>query len=106
MNAMENIETLDRNVEELLKQRDVVATRLNELDFVTKVYPSDSNFLLFRLKGEAQQVYKVMADGGVVTRYRGNETHCDECIRVTIGSEEENEKFLKLLVETWEEIGV
>merc|ERR1712070_49998 len=83
MNAMKNIDTLDKNVKGLLVERDVVAGQLNALDFVTKVYASDSNFLLFRVKSKAQEMYKMMADRGVVTRYRGNELHCDECIRVT-----------------------
>lgn len=42
-----------------------------------------------------------MADNGVVSRYRGNELHCSECIRVTIGKEEENQKFLATLTATW-----
>ena len=105
MNAMKNIDTLDKNVKELLAERDVVAGKLIELDFVTKVYPSDSNFLLFRVKNKAQEMYKLMADRGVVTRYRGNELHCDECIRVTIGKKEENEQFLVELKKAWDEIG-
>jgi histidinol-phosphate aminotransferase len=71
---------------------------LAELDFVEKVYPSDANFLLFRVASHAQAVYKDMADqGGVVTRFRGTEMHCDECIRVTVGTPDENEAFLKAL---------
>ena len=105
MNAMKNIDTLDKNVKELLAEREVVAGQLNELDFVTKVYPSDSNFLLFRVKNKAQEMYKLMADRGVVTRYRGNELHCEECIRVTIGKKEENEQFLVELKKAWDEIG-
>ena len=45
-----------------------------------------------------------MADNGVVTRFRGNEMHCKECIRVTIGSEDENNKFLELMTKTWNEL--
>lgn len=45
-----------------------------------------------------------MADSGVVTRYRGTELHCSECLRVTVGTEEENQQFLRLLVETWGKI--
>jgi len=45
-----------------------------------------------------------MADNGVVTRFRGNEMHCNECIRVTIGSEEDNKTFLELMVKTWKSI--
>mmetsp|Transcript_41968 Transcript_41968/g.127248 ORF Transcript_41968/g.127248 Transcript_41968/m.127248 type:complete len:221 (+) Transcript_41968:761-1423(+) len=104
MNAMENIDTLDTNVKNLLAQREVVAQKLNDLDFIVKVYPSDSNFLLFRLKSKAKEIYKTMADRGVVTRYRGSEIHCDECIRVTIGKDEENNKFIEELVKVWNDL--
>merc|ERR1712232_821970 len=96
INAMKSIPTLEKNVANLLRNRTVVARKLEALDFVVKVYPSDSNFLLFRVKDKALELYKTMADKGVVTRYRGSEMHCDQCIRVTIGIEEENEKFLQL----------
>jgi histidinol-phosphate/aromatic aminotransferase/cobyric acid decarboxylase-like protein len=45
-----------------------------------------------------------MADKGVVSRFRGKEMHCDECIRVTIGTPEENGKFLEMLKSVYEEI--
>lgn len=104
INAMDNIATLEKNVATLLAQREVVANALTKLDFVTKVYPSDANFILFRVKKNAKEIYKAMADGGVVTRYRGSEMHCDECIRVTVGTEEENKTFLERIVKTYHEL--
>jgi len=105
INALGNVEdVLKVNVQTLLEQREVVMKELEKLDFVTKVYPSDANFVLFRLERFAQEVYKVMADGGVVTRYRGNEVHCHECIRVSIGQEHENQEFLKRLVDTYQKL--
>jgi len=97
INAMTSIPTLEKNIADILEQRSYVAKQLEELDFIIKIYPSDANFLLFRVKEKAMELYKTMADAGVVTRYRGNELHCDECIRVTIGTAEENIKFLDLL---------
>lgn len=104
INAMKSIPTLEKNIASLLSQRSIVAEKLAALEFVTKVYPSDSNFLLFRVKDKAVELYKTMADSGVVTRYRGSEIHCDQCIRVTIGTEEENNKFLDLLQKTWADL--
>jgi len=104
INALNSIDTLVQNVSILLKQRVVVAERLNSLEFVTQVFPSDSNFLLFRLREKAKEIYKSMANIGVVVRYRGNEMHCVECLRVTIGTAEENQKFLELLVETHKQV--
>jgi histidinol-phosphate aminotransferase len=89
---------LSKHVASLLEQRERVASALGKLPFVAKVFPSDSNFVLFRLRSKAKETYKAMADGGVVTRYRGTEIHCDECIRVTIGTPEENAAFLEALV--------
>jgi histidinol-phosphate aminotransferase len=104
INAMKSIDTLEQNIRSILEQRTVVANKLNALDFVVKVYPSDSNFLLFRVQDKALELYKTMADAGVVTRFRGNEMHCDQCIRVTIGTEEENNKCLELMQKTWKDL--
>lgn len=101
INALKNTKVLHDNVGKVLAQRKEVMEKLSKLDFVTHVYPSDANFVLFRVKNKALETYKQMADAGVVTRYRGTEMHCDECIRVTIGTEEENAKFFELLVKTW-----
>jgi histidinol-phosphate aminotransferase len=104
INAMANIATLEKNVATLLEQREVVANALSRLEFVTTVYPSDANFILFRVDKNAKEIYKSMADGGVVTRYRGTEMHCDECIRVTVGTEEENKTFLERLAKTYNDL--
>lgn len=45
-----------------------------------------------------------MADRGVVVRFRGNELHCDGCIRATVGTEEENSIFLEKLVSIYNEL--
>lgn len=107
INAMNSMDTLRANVQSTLDERAKIRVELEALtDIVVKVYPSDSNFLLFRVKNDlkALDVYKKMADDGVVTRFRGNEMHCDQCIRVTIGTPQENEKFLETLKVTWKEM--
>jgi histidinol-phosphate aminotransferase len=95
--AFDNTAILDANIQNLLAQREVVSKALEQLTYVTQVFPSDANFVLFRLAEKAQEAYKTMADGGVVTRFRGNEIHCNECIRVTIGTPSENQAFLAAL---------
>lgn len=104
LNAMKNIKYLEKNIKTLLDQREFVAKELEKLDFVVKVYPSDSNFLLVRLKQLSKEVYKSMADNGIVVRFRGNELHCDECLRITIGTEAENKACLALLEKTYSQL--
>lgn len=60
---------------------------------------SDSNFFLAEMD-HAYEVYKTMADDGVVVRYRGKELHCKDCLRITVGTPEENKVLLKKLQET------
>jgi len=103
-NALKNTNILEKNVMINLDQRAVVRKELEGLDFVMNVYPSDANFLLFRVKQKANELYKKMADKGIVSRFRGKEMHCNECIRVTIGTPEENVKFLSMLKETYAEL--
>jgi len=107
INAMNSMGTLRKNIQSILEERARVCKELEALtDIVVKVYPSDSNFLLFRVKNDlkALDVYKKMADDGVVTRFRGNEMHCDQCIRVTIGTPQQNETFLERFKTTWKEM--
>jgi len=101
---LESQEVLNANVGQVIEQRGVLAEKLKQIPFVTKVYPSDANFLLFRVKEHANKIYKKMANDGVVSRFRGNELHCNECIRVTIGTKEQNEKFLEMFVKTYGDI--
>jgi len=104
INALKNINVLNANIKSILDQRTTVAKALNELNFVTKVFPSDANFLLFRVEKYAFEMYKLMANRGVITRYRGSELNCTECLRVTIGTEDENVTFLKELKYAWDNL--
>lgn len=102
--ALDAHAVLQQTVETVRAARDKLMAALADLPFVVKVFPSDANFILFRLAQNAQAVYKAMADGGVVTRYRGNELHCAECIRVTVGTPAENQAFLEQLVAVYNQL--
>ncbi|GMH92803.1 hypothetical protein TrST_g5209 [Triparma strigata] len=105
LDALNNYSTLQKNIKLLIKERERVKSSLESRPYVVRVQQSDSNFLLFELKRNAKLIYQVMADEySVVTRYRGAEVHCGECVRVTVGKEEENEEFLKALDGAWERV--
>ena len=90
------LEEMQRKVDEIKSERATIVDQLNAIPQIEKVFPSDANFLLFRIN-DAQLVYKKMADQGVIIRYRGNEPHCENCLRMTIGTPAENELFFKAL---------
>lgn len=102
MKALDHTDTLAKTIQQTFEERAKVTKALSEMDFVTKVYPSDANFILFQMKSHALESYKHMADKfAVVSRYRGSELHCNECIRVTVGTPEENQAFLKALQDAY-----
>lgn len=63
------LETFQRNVNTLIQERDYLSEELQKLSVVRKVFPSDANFVLFSVP-RSQEIYKTMADQGVVCRYR------------------------------------
>lgn len=69
---------------------------LNKFSFVEKVYPSDANFLLVKV-AEANKLYQYLATNEVVVRNRSKEPLCEGCLRITVGTPEENKTLINLL---------
>lgn len=80
----------------LLQEREVVAKQLEKVSCVEKIYPSDSNYLLIKVK-DANATYNYLVNEGVIVRNRHNISLCMNCLRITIGSREENEAFIHAL---------
>ena len=97
MNGFENLESVQKNIGSINSEKNRIVAELENLAHVEKVFPSDANFLLFRVD-DALNVYKKLADSGVIVRYRGNEPHCENCLRMTIGTTQENDQFLSSLI--------
>lgn len=96
MKAFENMPLVKFNIEKIIEEREYVAEQLIQANSVEKVFPTDANFLLFKIRN-ARQIYEKLAENGIIVRYRGNEPHCDDCLRVTIGMPDENVRFLKTI---------
>jgi histidinol-phosphate aminotransferase len=75
--------------------RDDLIQSLSKFDSVEKIYPSDANFLLLRVK-DATLCYSFLAENGIVVRNRSSEPLCDNCLRISIGKSSENEQLLKV----------
>ena len=97
-------EPIDDKVAEIVAQRGVVAEKLRAMSFVERVYPSDANFLLVKV-ADADAVYDHLIADGIIVRNRNKVHGCEGCLRMTIGTSEENVKLLKSL-EIYEEKSV
>ena len=83
-----------RRVQSIITEREKLASRLTALPVVEKVWPSDSNFLLVRVK-DADYIYNTLAERKIIVRNRNREI--PGCIRITTGTPEENEKLISEL---------
>lgn len=83
-------------IKELIFERNRVAKVLTEIPFVLKVYPSDANFILFKVDNAVKR-YNQLLNKGIVIRNRTSEPLCDNCLRITIGTSDENEKVISIL---------
>jgi len=81
---------------EIIKEREVLASALVNLSSIEKVYPSDANFLLVKMK-DAIVVYKKLLAMGIVVRDRSKVELCEGCLRITVGTKEENQTLLYTL---------
>ncbi|MBF0648412.1 histidinol-phosphate transaminase [Dysgonomonas sp. GY75] len=92
---LDKLELRKEWIQILLKGRDFLNEELIKLPFVEKIYPTDSNFILVRVT-DANGLYKHLADKGVIVRNRNSVSLCAGCLRITVGTDEEN----KILIET------
>ena len=91
-----NLDHVKKNIESIMEERERVIGKLVSNARVEKVFPTDANFVMFRI-ADAEDVYRKLADEGVIIRYRGNEPHCENCLRLTIGTAAENDRFFAAL---------
>lgn len=87
----------DQWVNTLLQERKILAEKLEEIPYVRKVWPSDANFILVTMKN-ARKTYEYLVDQGIIVRDRSRILLCDESLRITVGSESENEALLSALM--------
>ncbi|VXC42857.1 Histidinol-phosphate aminotransferase [Flavobacterium sp. 9AF] len=83
-------------IEELKKEREKVMKALVQCKIVTEIFPSETNFILFRVDNATLQ-YNQFLENGIVVRNRSNDSLCRGCLRITIGTPLENEKVIELL---------
>ena len=94
--ALGNISSINNWTKTTVDQREQLKEELQQLSFIQKVYESDANFLLVKMV-EAGNIYKYLAGEGLVVRDRSQVKLCENCLRITIGTPDENKKLLELL---------
>ena len=96
------LELLKRNgeiqawVKELVSEREILQKELSALPVILHIYPSDANFLLVKTRN-AQALYDYLVAKGIIVRNRNKITLCENCLRITVGTPEENKALIDAL---------
>jgi histidinol-phosphate aminotransferase len=99
LEALKETSTVNEMIKKIVSMRNELAVRLSHLSSVMKVYPSDANFLLVKVK-DARAVYDALVQHGIVVRDRSTAAGCLDCLRITVGTIEQNEQLLETLIST------
>ena len=96
LQALENVDQVNDMIRELVEQRGALGKKLKELSQVLHIYPSDANFLLVKVKN-GKALYDYLLDKGIVVRDRSRVELCEGCLRITVGTQNENEQLIAAL---------
>lgn len=98
LQALENVGQVNDMIVELADMRDALTEVLKGMPGVQTVYPSDANFLLVKMD-DARNVYEYLLTKAIVVRDRTKVKLCEDCLRITVGTEKENTDLVDALYE-------
>lgn len=96
LRALSNVEEKDDKVKTILAERELMIEVFAEKGYVKRIYDSDANFLLIKV-AKAHETYRSLIHQGVIVRDRSKVLLCDDCLRITIGTPEENQILINAL---------
>jgi histidinol-phosphate aminotransferase len=96
LEKLENIDIKENWVKEILSQRTLMIEELKQLSIVEHIYPTDANFVLVKVD-DANLRYKQLVEKGIIVRNRNSVTLCENCLRITIGTAQDNKELLNAL---------
>jgi histidinol-phosphate aminotransferase len=96
LDALNNVEKVNAWIKDTVQERDELMKKLEAFTFVKKVYPSDANFFLVKVE-EPISVYNYLITKKIIVRDRSKIELCEGCLRVTVGTSDENKQLLNAL---------
>jgi histidinol-phosphate aminotransferase len=96
LQSLFNQEKVKNEIAIIISERNQLIRDLQNVEIVEKVYPSDANFLLVQVD-DATLRYKQLVKLGIIARNRTTQILCDNCLRFTVGTPDENKKLINTL---------
>ena len=98
LKALDEVGQVNDMIKLLVDMREALAEVFASMPTVEMVYPSDANFILVKI-AEARKVYEFLLTKGIVLRDRSNVQLCENCLRITVGTEQENTQLVDAMQE-------
>ena len=98
LKALEEVGQVNDMTKEVVQMRAALKGVFEKIPFVQKVFPSDANFLLVKME-DARKIYEYLLTRGIVVRDRSSVKLCDNCLRITVGTEQENTELIEALMD-------
>ena len=96
LTALKNADQTKAWVKTLLDERTILVNNLQKLPLIQHIYPTDANFILVKVP-DANAVYHYLVDKSIIVRNRNTVSLCMGCLRITVGTPEENQILLEEL---------
>jgi histidinol-phosphate aminotransferase len=96
LEALDNIDWVNEHIATTVVEREKLKNDLLNLSFTENVFPSDANFILVKMK-QARNIYEKLCENGIIVRDRSKVVLCDDCLRITVGTPEENTQLTESL---------
>jgi histidinol-phosphate aminotransferase len=96
LKALDQAGQVNESIRVLIEQRSRLINQLKEVSCVTKVFPSDANFVLVQVN-DAHEIYQKLIQHKIVVRDRSSVTLCEGCLRITVGTPDENSELIDVL---------
>lgn len=96
LKALQNRIKTNNEIAIIISERNKLIIDLEEISFIVKIYPSDANFLLVKVDNAIVR-YEQLVEHGIIVRNRTNLPLCENCLRFTVGTKEENKKLMNTL---------
>lgn len=94
--AFENKDSVQAQIESILNERSNLINAFKSVPFIKKIYPSEANFILIKVD-DANKRYEELIKNGIVVRNRSSQLHCENCLRITVGTPSENTQLITLI---------
>jgi histidinol-phosphate aminotransferase len=91
--SLDNVAAKDQMAAQILQDKQTLVKDLSQLPVVQHIYPSNANFLLVKVT-DARAMYRHLIEDKIIVRDRSKVILCENCLRITVGTADENQQLL------------